>query len=133
MNKFLERRSFYCVLFLLFFFLEVGIARYVKDGLIRPYIGDLLVVIVVYCLIRIFVPTGMKFLPFYVFVFSFVVEILQLFDLVNKLGLQNNAVLRIAIGSVFDLKDILCYAVGCLFLVLYERIFDYSAKKDSSI
>lgn len=125
MNKCLKKRSFYCVAFFLFFFLEVGIARYVRDDFIRPYVGDMLVVIVVYCLVRIFVPTGIKFLPLYVFAFAFVVEILQLLDLVAKLGLQNNTFLRIALGSVFDLKDILCYAIGCLFLLVYEKVYHY--------
>lgn len=125
MNKYLKKRSFYCVAFFLFFFLEVGIARYVRDDFIRPYVGDMLVVIVVYCLVRILVPTGIKFLPLYVFAFAFVVEILQLFDLVAKLGLQNNVFLRIALGSVFDPKDILCYAIGCLFLLVYEKVYHY--------
>ena len=35
---------------------EVLIALYVHDAFVRPYIGDVLVVIVIYTFIRIFVP-----------------------------------------------------------------------------
>jgi hypothetical protein len=34
------------------FLIEVGIAVFIQDRIIRPYIGDLLVVILIYCFIR---------------------------------------------------------------------------------
>ena len=48
------------------FIMELIIALYVHDRIIRPYIGDMLVVVLVYCFVRVFVPRGMKRLPLYV-------------------------------------------------------------------
>lgn len=113
-------RLMYAGAFVLLTAIEVLIALYVHDNFIRPYIGDVLVVIVVYCFVRIFIPRSLRLLPLYVFIFAVCVEILQYFDLVSVLGLSGNRLARVILGSVFDIKDIGCYAVGCLFLSLWE-------------
>lgn len=115
-------RFAYLSAFLVFFFIEVFIALYLRDNFIRPYVGDVLVVIVVYCFVRIFIPEKFRLLPLYLFLFAFSVEWMQYFELVKRLGLENNVILRTIIGSVFDVKDIVCYAVGSLLLMGYEVI-----------
>ena len=60
-------------------------------------------------------------MPLYVFVFAGCVEVLQYFDLVTLLGLSGNRFARIVFGSVFDVKDLACYAAGCLLLEGWER------------
>lgn len=112
----------YGLAFMLFLIIEVIIAIYIHDNFIRPYVGDMLVVIVVYCFIRIFIPEKCSLVPLYVFLFAAFVEGLQYFELVKRLGLENCTFLRIVIGSVFDWKDIICYGVGCVILWAYERI-----------
>lgn len=102
--------------------MEVLIALYVRDSFVRPYIGDVLVVVLVYSFVRIFLPTGIPRLPFYVFLFACFVEVMQYLQLVETLEITNRAV-RIILGSTFDWKDIACYAVGCILIVLFERIF----------
>ena len=102
------------------FIIELIIALYVHDRIIRPYIGDTLVVVPVYCFVRVFVPVGMKRVPLYVFLFACFVEVLQYFQLVETLGITNR-VARIVLGSTFDWGDIACYAVGCVFIVLFEH------------
>ena len=57
------------------FIIELIIALYVHDRIIRPYIGDMLVVVLVYCFVRVFVPVGMKRVPLYVFLFAVCVDI----------------------------------------------------------
>ncbi len=102
--------------------IEVLIALFVHDNFVRPYLGDVLVVIVVYCAVRIIVPTKCKFLPLFVFIFAVGVELLQYFDIVAVLGFENNAFMKILIGSSFDVKDIACYAIGCAVLTVYEIV-----------
>ena len=84
------------------FIIELIIALYVHDRIIRPYIGDMLVV------------------PLYVFLFAVCVEVLQYFRLAELLGLQGNTAARIILGSVFDWKDIACYGTGCLLIQIFE-------------
>ncbi|WP_143322523.1 DUF2809 domain-containing protein [Clostridium sp. HBUAS56010] len=117
-----QLRIKYAIAFFLLLFLEVLIALYVHDNFVRPYVGDILVVIVLYCFVRIFIPRRYKLLPLYLFIFAAGIEILQYFRLVHILGLENNTFLRILIGSVFDIKDIGCYGVGCFWLGIFELI-----------
>ncbi len=114
-------RLFYLVATIVLLMTEIWIALYVHDDFIRPYIGDLLVVIVIYCFVRIWIPEGRRLLPLYIFLFATAVEVLQYFDLVTILGLEHNRFFRILLGSVFDLKDILCYGVGCILLGLLGK------------
>lgn len=117
-----NKRSFYLAMTVFWLAVEVVIACYVHDRFIRPYVGDVLVVVVVYCFARIWVPQGVRLLPLYVFLFAAGVEVLQYFHLVELLGVGNNTFLRVVLGSVFDLKDILCYGIGCVFLEGFERV-----------
>lgn len=116
----MKKRIFYIISFLVIFCIEVLIALYVRDRFIRPYVGDMLVVVLVYSFVRIFLPMGIPRMPFYVFLFACFVEVLQYFQLVETLGITNR-VARIVLGSTFDWGDIACYAVGCVFIVLFEH------------
>ena len=100
---------------------EVLIALFVHDSLIRPYAGDILVVAVVYFFLRILIPEKCAGLPTAVFVFAVAVEVSQYFCLAELLGITN-PVLKVALGAVYDTKDIVCYGIGCLFLAGYEWI-----------
>ena len=116
----MNRRIKYLIATLVLLTIEVLIALFVHDRFVRPYVGDILVVIVVYTFIRIFLVQKCRILPLYVFIFAAFIEILQYFELVKRLGLSGNRFLRVLIGSVFDIKDIICYGVGCIILGLYE-------------
>ena len=98
---------------------EVLIALFIHDSFIRPYVGDVLVVAVVYFFLRIFIPEKYPWLPAAVFVFAAAVEFSQYLGLTDRLGITN-PILRIALGSVYDTTDIVCYGIGCAFLAAYE-------------
>ena len=115
-----KKRLGYLFATLLLLGIEVGIALFVRDDFVRPYVGDVLVVIVIYTLIRIFVPEKVRFLPLYVFLFAACIEVLQAVNIVEILGLAGNRFFSVLIGSTFDFKDIACYAVGCILLGGYE-------------
>ena len=116
----MKKRFFYLTATVILLIIEVLIALYIHDDFVRPYVGDAIVVIVIYTFVRIFVPEKCRLLPLYVFLFAVVVEILQGIHIVNILGVADNRFLRTLIGDSFDIKDILCYGVGCILLWLYE-------------
>ena len=116
----MKKRLCYLAATIMLLVLEVLIALYVHDNFIRPYVGDAIVVIVIYTFVRIFVPEKCSLLPLYVFLFAVVIEILQGIHIVNILGVADNRFLRTLIGDSFDIKDILRYGVGCILLWLYE-------------
>lgn len=102
--------------------IEIFIALFVRDAFIRPYGGDVLVTLLFCCMARSIVPEKFRWLPFGVFLFSVFVEVGQYFDFATLLGLSQNPVLRIALGSSFSVADILCYALGCLGFCLLEKL-----------
>ncbi len=108
----MKERITYFILFSILVVIEVLIALFVHDKLIRPYIGDVIVVWVMYCFIRIFIPNRIKLLPLYLFFFSAAVETAQYFNYVALLGLEDNKFFRILLGTSFSFADLLCYAVG---------------------
>ena len=92
---------------------EIVIALFVNDAFIRPYVGDMLVTLLLCCLCRVIVPDKVRLLPVYVFIFAACVEIGQYFDLVALLGLADNRIISIALGRTFSWMDLVCYTVGC--------------------
>lgn len=122
-------RVFYAILFLLLFFIETLIALFLHDDFIRPYVGDVLVMFVLYTLLRALLPVRIweklhtrrisLWIPI-LFCFALVVEILQGIHIVELLGLGGNAVARTMIGTSFDWGDLICYFVGCVFLCIWE-------------
>lgn len=128
----MKKRISYGLCFLVVFLIEVFIAIYVHDSFIRPYMGDALVVVLIYCFLRVFVPRGVPPLPIYVFAFACFIEILQYFQFVEMLGVKNQ-ILRIALGSTFDGRDILSYAAGCAFIILVEHLISRRKKKGSRL
>lgn len=118
----MKKRKFYIIAFLVIFCIEVLIALYVRDSFVRPYMGDVLAVVLVYCFVRIFLPTGIPRMPLYVFFFACFIEMMQYFRLAETFGITDRTA-RIILGSTFDWKDIACYAAGCLLILLAEQIF----------
>ena len=109
----------YAILFLLLLGVEILIALFVHDSFVRPYIGDVLVVVVIYCFLRIFM-RAYPLLPLWIFLFAAVVEISQYFNLAALLGVQGNRVLATILGATFDWLDLLCYAIGCGLLYVVQ-------------
>ena len=118
----MKKRILYLTATIVLLIIEVLIALYVHDDFVRPYVGDMLVVVVVYTFVRILIPEKVRLLPLWVFIFAVAVEILQWFHIVDILGLTDNRFFSVLIGGVFDVKDILCYGVGCIMLGGYEYL-----------
>lgn len=122
-----KKRIVYILLTIFLFAVEVYIAKYVNDDIIRPYGGDTLVVILLYTFVRIFIPEKYPLLSVYIFIFAVFVECMQYIHIVDILGIQNY-VLRIAIGNGFSVWDIVAYAIGCAMTGIYEYMIYYNRK-----
>jgi hypothetical protein len=114
----LNKRYFIATVIL--FFTEVFIALFINDNFIRPYFGDTLVVILIYCFIKSFftfsvVPTAIG-----VLLFSYFIETLQYIKIVHKLGWQGNKLASTVIGTAFAWEDIFAYTAGIIMILLLE-------------
>lgn len=105
------------------FLIEVVIALFVKDRFIRPYLGDVLVVILIYCFVKSFINISVYKAALGVLLFAFTIEILQYCSLVEKLKLQHNTVAKTVIGTSFSWEDILAYMAGILIVLIAEKQF----------
>lgn len=110
----------YLLFFVILLVVEICIALFVKDHVIRPFVGDILVVILIYCFLRIFLNGIFWKIALGVLLFACLIEILQYFDYVKLLGLENNRVLSIAMGRTFEWLDFLAYFTGFLLIVFVE-------------
>src|SRR5688500_18670850 len=89
----------YFILAVFIFVIEVLIAMYVKDRIIRPYVGDVLVVIMIYCFVRSFFNAPIFKVALGVLIFAFTIETLQYIRVVHVLGLQRSKLARTVIGT----------------------------------
>ncbi|WP_242987893.1 DUF2809 domain-containing protein [Anaerofustis stercorihominis] len=117
----MNKRIKYLISAIIIIVTEVFIEFYVHDNFIRPYAGDILVVFVLYFSYKTLFPKKNKNLPIYIFIFSVIVEILQGINIMDILGLGDITFFRILLGTNFDIKDILCYLVGCVILYYIEN------------
>lgn len=113
-----RKRLLYAAAFAVLFGVEVVIALFVHDRFVRPYLGDVLAVVTVYCGARILLVSKPRFLSVWVTVFALAVELLQLTDLSEHAG----KILAIVLGSTFDFADLLCYAVGGILTAVWDLI-----------
>lgn len=124
-----KRRILYAVLFGVILLTEIYIALYVRDAFVRPYVGDVLVTMLLGCLVRVLFPTGVRLLSVYILAFATAVEFLQYIDIVRVLGLENSAFLSTIIGRSFSVWDLVCYAVGCLAFFGIERLAEHGLNR----
>lgn len=124
-----KKRLIYFIIFMLLFATEILIALFVHDNFIRPFVGDVIVVMLVCAFLRILIPEKVKLMPVFATAFAVMIEVLQYFDFVKLLGLENNAILSTALGRTFDIKDIVCYIVGGLIFFIAETILRRSRRE----
>lgn len=110
----------FALMFVGLFAVEAFIALRVHDRFVRPYLGDVMVVWLLYFFVRAIRPGGWRHLPFWLFVFAACVEGLQYFRIADLPVFAGNPAARMILGSVFDWKDIGCYGAGCLALAAAE-------------
>ena len=112
----------YLFVTVLLFIVETLIAIYVHDQFIRPYLGDVLVVILIYCFVRSFLKIPVVPAAFGVLLFSYFIELLQYFNFVTVVGLENHKIARIVLGSSFEWLDIVAYTFGFFLVLLLENL-----------
>ena len=113
-------RSVYLVATLILFAIEVVIALFVRDAFIRPYIGDVLAIALVYTALRALTPLSLYSALGLTLAIAVAIEIAQAAKVLDALGLGENQMARIVFGGSFDWLDLLAYAVGGIVIILVE-------------
>src|SRR5262245_64961669 len=112
-------RKRYAILSIALFVVEVFIALFIHDSLVRPFVGDMLVVILIFTICRCFINANYFWLALCVLIFSFAVEIGQYFDLLSILGLEVFGVLRVFVVMMLDYYNVVVYVCGSILLFIF--------------
>ena len=124
MRRQLDKRSLVAASIILA--IEVAIALWVEDDLVRPYGGDVLAVVLVFCSLRTLYAWPAAALAAVAFAIACVVELGQALALVARLGLLDNALARTVIGTQFDWADVLAYALGGALSAAFPRLLGWA-------
>ena len=110
----------YFALFVVLLLIEVFIALAVHDSFVRPYLGDSLVVVLLYCFVLALFDLGKRAVAVCVLLFACGVELAQYANAVALLGLEDNRVMRVIIGTHFAPLDFVAYLGGVMLVALLE-------------
>ena len=102
--------------------MEVLIALYVRDRIVRPYVGDYLVVIMLYCFVKSFIKASPLTVAIGVLLFSYLIEFLQYVNFLEAIGLENNKVAKVVLGHGFEWLDLVAYTLGIGTVLLLEWV-----------
>ena len=100
--------------------IEVAIALWLDDALVRPYGGDSLAVILVYCGVRAVTRWRWPVAVSVALAVAVCVELGQLVGVLHMLGLERVAVARVVLGSGYDPRDFVAYAAGGAVVAVVE-------------
>jgi hypothetical protein len=78
-------------------------------------------VILLYCAVRTFVEASPIKVAVGVLLFAYLIELLQYYSIVDRLGLSGNQLAKTVIGCGFDWLDLLAYTLGITTVVIVER------------
>jgi hypothetical protein len=111
----------YFLIGLALLFIEILIGLFVHDGYIRPYGGDFLVVILLYCLIKTIFDLPTLTVASSVLLFAYMVEWSQYLKLADDLHLSRPGLARTILGDYFSWTDMGCYTMGFVCIILVEK------------
>ena len=90
-------------------------------------------VMLIYCFLMCLFPWKKIPTALGVWIFSILIEILQYYNIVKVLGLQENKVARVVIGTFFEWGDLVAYTLGTVVLLLLDNTRLYVKRDLQSI
>lgn len=116
----LKFNDIYFVSFIILFTIEVLIAYYLNSGFIRHSVGDYLSTILLFCMVKSFISGNSIRIAIGVLIVAFIVEFLQLLNIIELFNLHDYHILKIVIGSTFQITDLVAYTLGVLTILFIE-------------
>ena len=104
------------------FLIEVLIAKYVT-GWVRSYLGDVLVVMLIYSTMMTVIELNKKLVVLLTLVLAFAIEFSQYVKLAELLGFEKGSVAYIVLGNTFSIEDLVCYVLGGFIILIIEPMF----------
>lgn len=124
----LQFNKSYFIVFFLLLIIEVLITIFYFNPFIRGFVGDILVVILIFSFIKTFICVSSKKVLLVTLLFAFGIEFLQLFEITKHLNIQSKLIKTI-LGTSFEYTDFIAYIIGCVFGGFIENILQRKRTK----
>jgi len=111
----------YFLMSLVLLFIEILIGIFAHDNYIRPFGGDFLVVILLFCLVKTIFDLPTLTVASSVLLFAYLVEWSQYLKLADRLHLSRPGLARTLLGDYFSWTDMGCYTMGFVGIILVEK------------
>jgi hypothetical protein len=105
-----DRSSFF--IFLGVLLIEIIIGGFFRDGFIRHFLGDVLIVVLICYFVRAWFAFPLWKVILGTLIFAYLVEGIQSLKLIDILGWRGSQLAHLTIGSTFDWMDMLAYMTG---------------------
>ena len=115
-------QPYYFDAFYILLLTETAIALFLKSGFIRHTFGDFLVVILLYCFIKSFIKTKPIAIALIVLLIAYAIEFLQLYNILDYIGLRDNKFVSIVLGTSFSIEDLIAYSLGVICMVSIDLL-----------
>ena len=99
---------------------EIVIALFIRDRFVRPFLGDVLAVALVYCAFSAVLDLRPLHAAVLAFAVGAVIEFAQYLQVLRLVGLEGNAIARTVLGNGFDPRDFLAYLAGAIGVLAIE-------------
>ncbi len=122
MRAFMSLRWLYLCIALAVLAVEVVIALRFRDWpFVRGSLGDVLVIVLLYFLLRAITPFRTNSVAVASVAIGFLAEALQIIRLVDRLDIPKASLLGTVIGSRFSISDLLMYILGGVAALTIDR------------
>ena len=108
-------------IFTLLLVTEIAIALFHFHKFIRGFVGDVLVIPLLFYFLRLFVRWRTLYLALTVLGIAVVIEFLQFTNVLKHLQIKSTF-LQTVLGTTFDYKDLLAYLAGFLLVLGIEKL-----------
>ncbi|GAB5401374.1 MAG: DUF2809 domain-containing protein [Aureisphaera sp.] len=111
----------YLTVFTLLLVTEMAIAFFQFHRFIRGFVGDVLVIPLLYSLIRVLFRFSMISALLITLFIAIIIEVLQGFHILESLGIQSR-LLELVLGNTFDPWDLIAYFTGAFIILIAEKL-----------
>lgn len=77
-------------------------------------------VILLYCIFKSFIKAKSIYVALAVLIIAFIIEFLQMVNLLEYLNLQNSTIAKLVLGSTFQIGDLIAYTLGIISVLIIE-------------
>ncbi|MDC9723814.1 MAG: DUF2809 domain-containing protein [Urechidicola sp.] len=122
----IKLNKFHLTTFIFLLLTELIIFNYYNNEFIRFVLGDFLVVILLYSFNKSFIKINPRYIAILVLIIAYMIEFLQLINILKILNVKPNTLTRMVLGSTFSVEDMIAYSLGVAVIYCIDKLTNFS-------